>query len=127
MNEQLVQDVLSLPFFEGKTVKHISNPFTLNIGVDSDTMLFLPAKTIDEEQIPSYSLYASLRGVIKMDRENDRVVIIHEAKDGSVVEKPFKLSTYNLEQHKQSGSVLSYDIVTVLHAINEIIAFNTGE
>lgn len=127
MNEQLVQDILNLPFFEGKTVKHISNPFTLHIGVDSDTMLFLPAQTVDDDQIPSYSLYASSRGVIKMDRDNDRVVIIYNAKDDAVVEKPFKLSTYNLEQHKQSGSVLSYDVVTVLHAINEIIAFNSGE
>ena len=127
MNEQLVQDILNLPFFEGKNVKHISNPFSLHIGVDSDTMLFLPAQTVDEDQIPSYSLYASTRGVIKMDSDNDRIVIIYDAKDGAVVEKPFKLSTYNLEQHKQSGSVLSYDIITVLHAINEIIAFNTGE
>ena len=127
MNEQLVQDILNLPFFEGKKVIHNSNHFSLHIGVDADTMLFLPAQTVDDDQIPSYSLYASLRGVIKMDRDNDRIVVINEAKDGSVVEKPFKLSTYNLEQHKQSGSVLSYDVVTVLHAINEIIAFNSGE
>ncbi len=127
MNEQLVQDILSLPFFEGKKAIHNSNAFSLHIGVDEDTMLFLPASCTEDNQIPSYSIYASTRGVIKMDRDADRIVIIFEAKDGATVEKPFKLSTYNLEKHKQSGSVLSYDIITVLHTINEIIAFNAGE
>lgn len=125
MNEQLINDIVSLPFFEGKTIIHNNNSFAINIGVDGDTMLFLLANSDDENNTPSYSLYCSIRGVIKMDREADILTVIYEDnRDKATVEKKFKLSTYNLEKHKQSGTVLSYDIVTVLHAINEIIAFN---
>lgn len=127
MNEQLVNDILSLPFFEGKNVRHISNPFSYHFLVDEDVLLFLPSSLDDENRIPNHSLYGSISGVIRMDRDTDRLVNIYTAKDDATVEKTYQLSTYNLEKHKQSGSVLSYDIVVVLHTINEIIAFNSGE
>lgn len=127
MNEQLLQDILSLPFFEGKNVRHVSNMFSYNLLVDDDMMVFLPSSPDEENNIPSHSQYCSKSNVIKMDRDADRLVILYKAKDDATVEKTYQLSTYNLERHKKSGTVLSYDIVVVLHAINEIIAFNSGE
>lgn len=128
MNKELVNDILSLPFFEGKKVVHTENAFALHLGVDADSMMFLPTKPDDENQIPSYSMYCSLDGIIRMDRDSNSIrVVLPEDEDGKSVQKDFVLSTYNLEQHKQSGTVLSYDIVTVLHTINEIFAFHAGE
>lgn len=128
MNQDLANTIMSLPFFDGKKVTHNAESLAIHFRIDDDiNMMFLPALPGENKQSPAYSLYLSNDGVIKMDNDNDRIVIIYEANDGATVEKSFTLSTYNLEKHKQSSSVLSYDIVTVLNAINEIIAFNAGE
>lgn len=128
MNEQLVQDILNLPFFEGKKVIHNAESLALHFRVDDDiNMMFLPCLPGENIKSPKYCLYTSVDGLIIMDHEKDILRNSRTSSDGATVEKTYQLSTYNLEQHKQSGSVLSYDIITVLHAINEIIAFNTGE
>lgn len=128
MNDKLLNEILSLPFFEGKKVVHNAESLALHFRIDNAiNMMFLPWLPGEKIKSPEYSLYTSLEGLIIMDHENDILRNSRTASDGATVDNTYQLSSYDLKKHKQSGAVLSYDVVTLLHTINEIIAKNAGE
>lgn len=128
MNEELVNEILSIPFFEGKKVVHNAESLALHFRIDDAiNLMFLPCLPGENIKSPKYSLYTSLEGIIIMDHEKDILRNSRTASDGATVENTYQLSSYDLKKHKQSGAVLTYDVITLLHTINKIIAKNMGE
>ena len=118
MTEELKNAILSLPYFSGKNITLDSSLFMYHVKHDFYSFMFLIKPTDDGQKECCYSIFVSEEGIIKMDINESKIILRNASDD---MDSTYDLTAYDSVVHCETGSVLPYEIVEVLHEMNKLI------
>lgn len=119
-----IESIKNLPYFNGNEVEVNCSGDAIMIILNESThilVLLTPDGFVrGNSTAPLFTIYSGTDGTLIMDRiQNNLKIGIPEP----FSTKDYVLNTYNKDVHEQSNSLVPYDVITVMHTINEMIEF----
>lgn len=123
--DSTIEGIKNLPYFSSTDVDVNFSNNVLSIALNESTkfLVLLTPEDLDTDDCPDafMTIYNSEDGIIVMDRVEKKIKI---GNPDPLNPLGRDLDTYNKDVHTLTRTRIPYDVITVIHAINEIVDFD---